>query len=185
MAAMSLPFPDKDLAYKELTYDLCYKKIPESDRERIVEAAWQKGVDAAKKTFELYGGSTDFVQIAEKSGLEIQRKDIDYIVGNNRYFSDYISGKGLLILYLRSIALWAEQHGYDMDTAINIILSHEYFHYLEWTSLGLTSRDYTVPMIQIGKLKLGRTVIRALSEIGAHGFAHTYHALAANKGGLL
>ena len=32
-------------------------------------------------------------------------------------------------------------------------------------------------MISIGPLRLGKTGIRALSEIGAHGFAHTYHHL--------
>ncbi len=61
--------------------------------------------------------------------------------------------------------------------AENLILSHEYYHFLEWNKLGLTSRDYQVPMISIGPLRLGRTGIRALSEIGAHGFAHTYHQL--------
>lgn len=181
MAAASLPFPSKDLAYKELTYDLCYGKIPETDRQSIVEAAWQKGVNAAKEIFEAYNGSGDFLAIAAQSGLTIEKRDIDYVVGNRRYFSDYISGKKLLILYLRSIALWAENYAMDLDTAINIIVSHEYFHFLEWTSLGLTSRDYTVPMLSIGRLKLGKTGIRALSEIGAHGFAHTYHELAAQK----
>ena len=47
----------------------------------------------------------------------------------------------------------------------------------KWNKLGLTSRDYQVPMISIGPLRLGKTGIRALSEIGAHGFAHTYHQL--------
>ncbi len=181
MTAASLPFPSKDLAYKELTYDLCYAKIPEMDREYIVEAAWQKGENAAKEAFEAYNGSMDFVAIAKQNGLTIEKKDIDYVVGDRRYFSDYISGKKLLILYLRSIALWAKNLSLDLDTAINIIISHEFFHFLEWTSLGLTSRDYTVPMLSIGKLKLGKTGIRALSEIGAHGFAHTYHGLAAQK----
>ncbi len=61
--------------------------------------------------------------------------------------------------------------------AENLILSHEYYHFLEWNKLGLTSRDYQVPMVSIGPLHLGKTGIRALSEIGAHGFAHTYHHL--------
>jgi len=102
-------------------------------------------------------------------------------VGNQRYFSDYISGRNLLILYLGSIALWAEKNSLDIDTAVNIIVSHEYFHFLEWTSLGLTSRDYTVPAFCIGRIKLGKTGIRALSEIGAHAFAHTYFSLANKK----
>ena len=73
--------------------------------------------------------------------------------------------------------LWAQQNKMTRMEAENLILSHEYYHFLEWNKLGLTSRDYQVPMISIGPLRLGKTGIRALSEIGAHGFAHTYHQL--------
>lgn len=45
-------------------------------------------------------------------------------------------------------------------------------NYLGWNELGFTSRGYQVPMLLIGRYKLGRTGIRALSEIGAHVFAH-------------
>lgn len=37
-----------------------------------------------------------------------------------------------------------------LETAQNVILSHEYFHFLEWTKLGLTSREYQVPMLKLG-----------------------------------
>ena len=49
-----------------------------------------------------------------------------------------------------------------LETAQNVILSHEYFHFLEWTKLGLTSREYQVPMLKLGPLKLGKTGVRAL-----------------------
>ena len=182
MSKFSLPFPNKALAYKELTYDPCYSKIPQQHRQSIVESAWQKGEQAARDVYEAFCGNMDFREIAQNSGLVIEKKNRDYVVGNRRYFSDYISGKNLLILYLSSISLWAKSNALDLSTAINIIISHEYFHFLEWTKLGLTSRDYTVPMLLIGKLKLGKTGIRALSEIGAHAFAHTYFSLAGNKG---
>jgi hypothetical protein len=178
MIQFSLPFPSKQLAHQELTYDPCYSKIPIKDRQPIVESAWEKGEQAALMTYEKYGGSYDFNEIAVKSGLTVKMKNADYIVGNQRYFSDYISGRNLLILYLGSIQKWAESNSLDLPTAVNMIISHEYFHFLEWTSLGLTSREYTVPMLTIGKLKLGKTGIRALSEIGAHAFAHTYFHLA-------
>ena len=90
---------------------------------------------------------------------------------------DYLSGRKQISLYTRSIALWAEENKLDDETARNLILSHEYFHFLECNGLGLTSRLYQVPILIIGPLKIGRTGIRALSEIGAHAFAHTYHNL--------
>ena len=186
MGEFSLPFPDKVLAHQELTYDPCYGKIPEQDRKSSVEVAWQRGEQAARKAFVEFGGSSNFQGIALHSGLTIEKKKIDYVVGNKRYFSDYISGRNLLIIYLPSVALWAERNALDLADAVNLIISHEYFHFLEWTSLGLTSKLYTVPMLSMGKLKFGKTGIRALSEIGAHAFAHTYFQLVdQKKGGIL
>jgi hypothetical protein len=176
----ALPFPGLELAQDELRRDYCYAKIRPEDRGRIVQMAWERGKAAAEETFAVYGGEGDFFAIAQKSGLTCELVDKDYVMGNMRYFSDYLSGKKRICLYIRSIALWAEQNRLDEPAAQNLILSHEYYHYLECTSIGLTSRLYQVPMLAIGPLKIGRTGIRALSEIGAHAFARTYHTLHQN-----
>lgn len=175
------PFPNRDLAYKELSYDPCYAKIPEADRPMIVEKAWQKGCAAAHMVFQEESGSADFWSIARRRGLQLTEKNTDYVVGGQRYFSDYISGQNCIYLYTQSIRLWAEQNGLTNEQAVNLILSHEYFHFLEVNKLGLTSRDYLVPMLRIGPMKIGKTGIRALSEIGAHAFARTYHDLYLGK----
>ena len=54
---------------------------------------------------------------------------------------------------------------------------HEFFHVLETTRLGITSKEYTVPLFTIGPFKLGKTGIHALSEIAAHAFTNTYYGL--------
>jgi hypothetical protein len=177
MPDFALPFPDKELAQKELTYDPCYGKIAEEARERIVEEAWQKGTQAAVDIWKKYNGETDFFKIAVSSGLHLEHVNIDYIIGSQRYFSDYISGQNKINFYIKSIALWANENHLTQEQAENLILSHEYFHFLEWNTLGLTSKLYQVPMAQIGRLKFGRTGIRALSEIGAHAFARAYYEL--------
>jgi hypothetical protein len=177
MSNYTLPFPGFDLAEKELSYDYCYAKIPPEDRGRIVQLAWDRGVSAAQKTFEEYSGEKNFFAIAAKSGLSCELVDRDYVMGNLRYFSDYLSGRKRIRLYTRSIALWADQNSMSEEAARNMILSHEYYHFLECTGLGLTSRLYQVPIIRIGPLKIGRTGIRALSEIGAHAFTRTYYNL--------
>lgn len=177
MSSYALPFPGRDLAEKELSYDPCCPRIPEADRARIVDAAWEKGCAAARNVFAQSGGSADFFAICKANGLTVVERDIDFVSGNQRYFSDYVAGKNCVTLYLRSVDLWAQQNKMTRMEAENLILSHEYYHFLEWNKLGLTSRDYQVPMISIGPLCLGKTGIRALSEIGAHGFAHTYHQL--------
>jgi len=176
-----MPFPGPDLAEKELSYDFCYGKIPPEDRKAITLKAWEKGARAAKTVFKRYNGTTDFFAIAEDSGLECVIEDKDYVVGDRRYFSDYLTGKKRISLYKKSIALWAETNGLELDVATNLVLSHEYFHFLECTEIGLTSREYQVPMLIIGPLRIGRTGIRALSEIGAHAFARTYYELAAEE----
>lgn len=177
MPDYTLPFPGRELAEQELSYDPCFPKIPPEDRPKIVDAAWEKGAAASKRVFEKYGGERDFRKIAEKSGLKVCFQDVDYVVGRQRYFSDYLSGKNEINLYLKSVALWAEQNHMSTEDAQNVILSHEYYHFLECTEIGLTSRDYCVPMLRLGKLKIGSTGIRALSEIGAHAFARTYYEL--------
>lgn len=181
MPDYALPFPNYDLAKQELSYDPCYGKIPESDRERITESAWSKGKKAAQMVFDENDGNEDFFFIAKRSGLVCKEVDKDYVAGNQRYFSDYIAGQGQINLYLKSIELWAEQNNLTLKDAENVILSHEYFHFLEWTRLGLTSHEYQVHMFAIGALKIGKTGIRALSEIGAHAFAHTYYQLINEK----
>lgn len=176
MEDFTLPFPGRELADKELSYDLCYSKIAPVDRAPITDAAWKKGEAAARMVYQRYKGETDFVVIAQASGLKLVYQDRDFISGNQRYFSDYISGQGVVNLYTRSIAIWAEQNQLTQQRAENLILSHEYFHFLECTELGLTSKDYLVPMLTVFGVKLGKTGIRALSEIGAHAFAHSYYA---------
>lgn len=177
MPDYSLPFPTRELAQKELTYDFCYGKIPEKDRARIVDNAWQKGANAALDTWKKHKGERDFFIISSRSGLVCTRVNADYVINNRRYFSDYVSGQNKITLYTQSIALWAKQNALSQPQAENLILSHEYYHFLEWTALGLTSQDYLVPMLQIGSFKIGKTGIRALSEIGAHAFARTYYEL--------
>lgn len=177
MAEFQFPFPGRELADRELTYDPCYEKIPEADRAAIVEKAWQKGCRAAEMVFSREDGSMDFHTIARKSGLTLNEVPKDYIVGKQRYFSDYISGQKTINLYSHSIQKWAEQNALEFDTAVNLILGHEYYHYLEMNEIGLASRDYLVPMLVIGPVKLGRTGVRALSEVGAHAFVRKYYEL--------
>ncbi|WP_426350338.1 hypothetical protein ACPWSR_03610 [Alloiococcus sp. CFN-8] len=177
MEGYKFPFPDKALALKELSYDPCYKKIDEQAIEAITERAWNTGEEAAEGIFKRFNGESDFWKIIAKSKLQCFRIDKDYVVGNQRYFSDYLSGQGVINLYTKSVSLWAKENSLTQEEAENLILSHEYYHYLECNEIGLTSKQYQVPMISIGKLKLGHTGIRALSEIGAHAFARKYYEM--------
>lgn len=173
----TLPFPTRELAEEELRRDPCYEKIPAAARGPVLDAAWQKGADAARAVWQETGGERDFRRIARAEGLLVVEQETDCVLGGRRCFSDYTAGQGLIRLYLKSIDLWARHNGLNQDEAVNVILSHEYFHFLEYTKLGPASREYRVPMLVLGPLKLGKTGVRALSEAGAHAFAHTYYSL--------
>ena len=179
-SASRFPFPTRELARKELLWDRSVARIPEEDKERVIDLAWSKGESAAHMVFEESNGQSDFFQICKDAGLTIIKKDIDCVYGNQRYFSDYVSGKKEITLYEQSCALWAEQNQLELHEAQNLILMHEFFHVLETTRLGLTSKEYTVPLFTIGPFKLGRTGIHALSEIAAHAFTNTYYGLLHN-----
>lgn len=176
-SASRLPFPTQELARKELLWDRFVARIPEKDKERIVDLAWSKGERAAHMVFEESNGQSNFFQICKDAGMTIIKKDIDCVYGNQRYFSDYVSGTKEITLYEKSCALWAQQNQLEVHEAQNLILMHEFFHVLETTRLGLTSKEYTVPLITIGPFKLGKTGIHALSEIAAHAFTNTYYGL--------
>ena len=179
-SASRFPFPTKELARKELLWDRFVARIPEEDRERIVDLAWSKGERAAHMVFEESNGQSDFFQICKDAGLTIIKKDIDCVYGNQRYFSDYVSGTKEITLYEQSCVLWAKQNQLEVHEAQNLILMHEFFHVLETTRLGLTSKEYLVPLFIIGPFKLGKTGIHALSEIAAHAFTNTYYGLLHN-----
>lgn len=172
---MNYLFPSYELAQEELKRDLYFKRIPEEDKEKIVRQAWEKGYSVANAMIDKCGGNIDFFELGKQCGLTIQLQDKDYVSGNMRYFSDYIAGTGEVNLYNKSIEMWCEKNEVTLDVSQKMFLAHEFFHFLEWNYLGLLSKTYTVPIITIGKIKIGMSGIRALSEIGAHGFVRTIY----------
>jgi len=174
------PFPGKEVAYDELRRDVMYNKLVRSgaDVDAVVEKAWNTGVEAAKIFFEEVKGELDFQVIAVDKGLKIRKENTDNVIAGRRYFSEYLSNQREMILYTGSIEKWAVSNEMSVEEATNLILAHEFFHHLESTKLGLTSRQVLVPMLTVFGVKIGTTGIRALSEIGAHAFARTYYELA-------
>lgn len=170
----AFPFPDRIGSREELSRDLLYKKIPQEDRIKIADRAWDTGVIAAKELLQSnYGKSIE--QIALDEELVVEHKEIDNVAGNVRYFSEYYSGLKKIILYDNSIKKWSKANSLTVKEANELILSHEIYHHLECIKLGLTSKQYSVPTIQIGRFKIGRSGVRALSEIAAHGFSRTFY----------
>lgn len=169
----AFPFPDRIGAREELKRDVLYHRIPGQDRIPACEAAWAAGVKAARDIIEKYG-TLNIEEIQKSVGLTVERQDVDKISGNLRFFSEYEDRPKKIYLYTRSTAQFAKSNDLSVREAEELILAHEFYHYLECNVTGDTGKLYQVPRLQIGKLSLGKSGIRALSEIGAHGFARTY-----------
>jgi len=167
------PFPDKENSMQDLLQDYVFPKIDPDKVNEIFEAAWRAGEEQAHLFLaeHQHGKTLIMLDILRENGITIQHKDMDYVLGNRRYFCEYLSGRNLLKIYTQSVSLWCESNGFSYEEGLNIILCHEYFHYLEWHKIGMTSRIYQVPILKIGPLKLGRTGVPSLSEIGANAFA--------------
>lgn len=178
---MSFPFPDRIMSREELTRDIQYRKIPKQDINTISDLAWFTGVQAAEAMFQQHELPTNIFQIAKKEGLIVERCNKDRVVGKVRFFSEYYSRENKIVLYTTSIKKWARNNGISYRDAVELIMAHEYFHYLEMNKIGLTSKQYQVPTVKIGKWVIFKSGLLSLSEIGAHGFSRTYYERVKDK----
>lgn len=167
------PFPDRVTSKEELKRDLLYQKIPVADREKICGMAWEKGKRAAEAIMMEYPDS-DIWEIIESEEIKVTRVQEERVNGGLRIFGEYDPQRKELILYRGSILKWAKAHTWAIEEAEGVVAAHEFYHYLESTRIGETSKLYEVPVIYIGKCVLVRAGIRTLSEIGAYGFSRTY-----------
>ncbi|MBS6643425.1 MAG: hypothetical protein KH366_07580 [Clostridiaceae bacterium] len=167
------PFPDKENSMNDLRQDYVFPKIEKERVDEIFMDAWNVGETQARLFLETHRNDKklDMLDILQKSGVTVVYKEMDYVLGKRRYFCEYLSGKNLLKVYTDSVALWCENNGFSYEEGLNVILCHEYFHYLECHKIGMTSRRYQVPILKIGPVKLGKTGVPSLSEIGANAFA--------------
>lgn len=180
------PFPNREDSIKILKADPCYGKIAPEQVDAVFDRAWKTGEEQAELFLRERIGRTDISMMEILKGLnfEIEIHDMDYVMGNIRYFCEYISQKNIVRIYSQSVSLWAKRNNLPYESGLNLVLAHEYFHYLEWHIIGQTSKQYLVPMVKIGPIKLGKTGIAALSEIGANAFANRYYKyLVKNKKG--
>lgn len=168
------PFPDRQSSWIVFQKDPCLRKIPQDQTQLIFEDAWTIGKEHAKAFLEEHcdPSNYDMSCILSKLGFSVIEQDIDNVVGKVRYFCEYLSEKNTIYVYKKSIMLWAESNCFDYTLSKNIILAHEYFHYLEAHKIGWVSGRCTVPMLRIGKLAFGKTGIASLSEVAANAFAN-------------
>lgn len=184
MTDRNYPFPSREDALLILQRDYCYHKIPEQDVQPLIEMSWQLGVDTARNFLKKFPLSEPlkFDVVLAGEGFAVKTEDKDYVSGRIRYFAEIQPGAKVVTVYKQSVQMWAKKNGYSYQQARNLILMHEYFHYLEMTELGMVSKRYQVYMLKIFGREIGKTGIAALSEIAANGFAMTIFPYALLEG---
>ncbi len=176
MNQKKFPFPDKESSMDILKNDPCYEKIPPDRVVEVFEDAWRIGSEEAQAFISEHCVENDFdmIDVLQNLGFQIIQQDTDYVMGKTRYFCEYFPQKNQIYVYNKGIDLWADSNGLGSGIATNIILAHEFFHYLEAKKLGWISKRCLVPMLKLGKWSLGKTGISALSEVAANSFANEY-----------
>lgn len=175
MESKLFPFPNRDDSRQILENDPCYGKIPQENTGKIFDEAWEFGRNQGLLFSKNNNADIDMVSFLRANGFSVIEHDVDYVSGNIRYFCEYVSEKNIVEIYRKSIILWSENNKMTYQDSLDIILAHEYFHYLEWHVLGRVSKHYLVPMLKLGRLCIGKTGISALSEIAANAFANTVY----------
>lgn len=161
----------KEYNMEILRRDPCFGKIDANAVDRAFDAAWKIGSEEGGRFVAECKGNFDICERLQEYGVSITTEDADCVIGNMRYYCEFISKKKAIVVYRKSVELWAEENAVSYLDALNVILAHEYFHYLEETKLGWVSKKCEVPMLVFGRWKLGKTGVAALSEIAANAFA--------------
>lgn len=156
-----------------LKRDPVYGKIEKEKRKGMIKTAVSMGRDRAAELSadEKWKESDTLFEYLEKIGITVKRVNQDFLVNDTRYCADIAPKKKEILVYEKSVEIWAKERGYSLENARNFILIHEIYHYLEYDRNKFASAAYQVPMLKLGKIELGKTGIAAMGEIAANAFA--------------
>lgn len=162
-------FSDEFLAYLELKQDMLFHKIPSEDILYYLEKSLSIGKNFSSKTkskdiFEHYAENNIKIKVEKHDG-------VFYKVQMRAQFESDRKGNNLVYLYEKSIAELAEINRISLKAMKQIVLAHEYFHYLEEKSSNHVYNQFS-PIESLKILGFSQKAhIRRTSEIAANSFA--------------
>ncbi|MFS1030247.1 hypothetical protein ACFC89_16600 [Enterococcus casseliflavus] len=161
-------FSDEFLAYLELKQDMFYHKIPLEDIWNYLEKSLSIGNDYALKL-----NSNDIFNLYAESDIKIKEEKHDgvfYKVQMRAQFESDRKNNNSVYLYEKSIEQLAKVNKLNLNEMKQIILAHEYFHYLEESE----SKHVYNQFVKIESAKIlgfsQKVHIRRTSEIAANSF---------------
>lgn len=167
------PFPGRENSMDDLMRDTVYSRIPENEREKLCDLGWQHGLNTAAKIINDFG-LQHIESIATQKGINLLREEREKIAGGLRYFSEFFEKEKKVVLYTVSVKKFASENRLTYSEAEELILAHEFYHYMECYETGNTAALYQVPILKLGNMVLMKSNVRALSEIAANAFARAY-----------
>ena len=159
------------LALDELLADPMYPYLDEAKIQEIIEDCTKLGQATAMDVF-THGESIE--ALIEQAGIRVTQQSGGADIPEFCVFSEYYQGRKEIIIYPERIrSKLVDGSREDTSFLEEAFLVHEYFHYLETTSLGITFQRYRINYKKIGPFQC-RSYVRAASEIAAHSFVQSY-----------
>lgn len=165
---------DETLALCELSNDLLFHKIPQESYSYYVKGALEAGRLAAKK----YLGK-DIKELYKKNNMTITYCEQDNIYCGVRLRAQVSMGKTetTVSVYTKSLDEFASFSSFEQaapityETALDMHLCHEFFHFLEYQEIGFVSEK--LEPVETIKLPFftRKAHINRCSEVAAHAFA--------------
>lgn len=162
-------FTDEFLAFLELKQDMLYHKIPQERIPYYVNEPLKMGKKYAQEM-----PTKNVKQLYETAGIQIKEEAHDGVffkVEMRAQFESDKKGNHLVYLYQASVDKLSKANNLSPEKMKNIVLAHEYFHYLEES----TKQHVSEMMDSIETLKVAGLIrtakIRRASEIAANAFA--------------
>lgn len=168
---------EAQFAMMELMKDSLFACIPESEYGLYVF----KSIEFGEKAYEEYK-SCDLEKTLWDAGVDIIRDErefehvvLDYTVWAQITYGKHVKKVELFMPEIRRKQQILAQNGIETDETwiAKLHLAHEFYHFLEYSSLGLAG-ERLKPVRQKKFLRTVGKPLRAASEIAAHSFAGRY-----------
>lgn len=166
------------MALAELKQDNLYTKIPNTQKHYYINESVKIGQNVAKNIKHNYRNKS-IKEICELHNLKINIIENKQISKFLKLRAEYLHYDRQINIYKSSIEKMMQQFAeLDIDLTyeeiVDIHLAHEFFHYLEFSEIGITS-DRLKPINIKSFLHHNRTAsILKTREIAAHTFCYQY-----------
>lgn len=164
----SFHWPNLEHRYILYEADPFYSRIPKYLRADVFERAVVIGEEAAENYLSI---NQNILSHYNENKISIIEIDSDYILAGVRYFSIYSSAKKEVTLFKRGLEKWSDANRISYPMTKELFLAHEFFHFLEYEKMGLTSKIIKIPSLSLFGFSLMRTGVKSLSEVGAESFS--------------